>query len=104
MKVVLLAVVGALIGLNYVLDINQELLVSERLNLIEHGSRLDDDFHRDLASMKRKNLFIPSSSKNLQGINFGGGWILRGFNELGKEKHVLNIKVEKKATKKEAKK
>ena len=65
-KVVMLAVVGALIGFNYVLDINQELLVSERLNQIEFGSRLDDDFHRNLASMKSKNLFIPSSSKTFK--------------------------------------
>ena len=64
---------------NYVLDINQELLVSERLNQIEFGSRLDDDFHRNLASMKSKNLFIPSSSKNLQGINLNGAWVLKAL-------------------------
>ena len=93
MKVVLLVVVGALIGLNYVLDINQDLLVLERLNKVEFGSRLDDDFHRNLASMKNKSTLIPSSSKNLRGLNLGEGWVLKGFNELGKEKQALNIKV-----------
>ena len=88
----LLRVVGVvLVGVNYIFDINQELLVESRLENTKSRLRLDDEFDRNLASLK--GLSIPDSALELPNVIFSKPWVITKLEQYNGAVFSFNLKV-----------
>jgi len=86
--------VGAVfLGVNYLLNVNQELLVRSKIERSKESLNFSDDFIRELASLKESTSLVPESAAVLPNLIINKALITKKLIQVDGEEFDLELKV-----------
>ena len=94
MRLLLCVVVSAVfLGLNYLLNVNEELLVRSKIENSRDHLNFSEEFIRDLASLKSAEFTLPESALEFPGFILGKPLVAQKLIQTDGEGFSLNLKL-----------
>lgn len=94
MRLLLCVAVGVVfLGVNYLFNVNQELLVRSKIERAKESLNFSDDFIRELASLKESTSLVPDSAALLPNLIINKVLITKKLIQVDGEEFDLELKV-----------